>query len=145
MLGNASLRHKERTVVLGRVKVPLATLSLRDLDTACARPIEGCYRSEPNSARVDPQTDPPSRVSVARAVMDHEGAASFELLSTARCGELLGAEADGLSDREIDEIGWCAETMANVIVVTFREQLARQMLKGNRRPADDLVDLGERR
>ena len=44
----------------------------------------------------------------------------------ARCRELLGDEAEGLSDREVDRIRQHAETMARVIVEILLERRATQ-------------------
>lgn len=43
-----------------------------------------------------------------------------------RCRELLGEEADGLSDDDVDRIRRHAEAMARVIVEMFLEQRAAQ-------------------
>ncbi len=40
-------------------------------------------------------------------------------ISIARCRELLGDEAVGLSDEEVDEIRRHAETMAHVVIEVF--------------------------
>lgn len=47
-----------------------------------------------------------------------------EPISTARCRELLGPEADGLSDAEVDQIRRHADVMAHVVVEIFLEQRA---------------------
>jgi hypothetical protein len=44
-----------------------------------------------------------------------------EPISIARCRELLGDEADTLTDQEIELIRWHAETMAQVVVEMFVE------------------------
>jgi hypothetical protein len=44
----------------------------------------------------------------------------------ARCRELLGEEADSLSDHDIDRIRQHADAMARVIVEMFLEQRAAQ-------------------
>jgi hypothetical protein len=44
----------------------------------------------------------------------------------ARCRELLGHEADGLSDEEIDHVRLHADAVAHVIVEMFLEQRAAQ-------------------
>jgi hypothetical protein len=49
-----------------------------------------------------------------------------EAISIARCRELLGDEADGLSDHEVDLIWRHADAMARVIVEIFLEQRAAQ-------------------
>src|SRR5262245_31321035 len=103
--------------------------------------MDGFCRSEPaRTAGADPKKAPPSVHVRCKADMHHEHDATLESLSIARCRELLGVEADTLSDPEIDEIGRFAETMADVIVHAFREQLGRQIANRNRRRADDLVD-----
>ena len=51
---------------------------------------------------------------------------TFEPISIARCREILGHEADGLSDIEVEEIRRHAEAMAHVIVEIFLEQRAPQ-------------------
>ena len=43
----------------------------------------------------------------------------------ARCREVLGDEAEGLSDDEVDRIRQHAETMARMIVEIFLEKRAR--------------------
>jgi hypothetical protein len=43
-----------------------------------------------------------------------------------RCRELLGDEAEGLSDHEIDQIRRHADAVAHVIVAMFLEQRAGQ-------------------
>jgi hypothetical protein len=42
-----------------------------------------------------------------------------DAISIARCRELLGDEADGLSDDDVDQIRRHAEAMAHVIVEMF--------------------------
>ncbi|MBI2187329.1 MAG: hypothetical protein HYU37_09470 [Acidobacteria bacterium] len=46
--------------------------------------------------------------------------------TVARCRELLGDEAEGLSDEEIDHIRRHADAVAHVIVEMFLEQRAAQ-------------------
>jgi len=58
--------------------------------------------------------------------MDHEHDVTFELISIARCREILGHEADGLSDGELDQIRRHADAMAHVIVEIFLERRAPQ-------------------
>ena len=60
--------------------------------------------------------------------MDHEHAepAASDAITVARCRELLGDEADGLSDDDVDRIRRHAEAMARVIVEMFLEQRAAQ-------------------
>ncbi len=59
---------------------------------------------------------------------DHEHAepAASDAITVARCRELLGDEADGLSDDDVDQIRRHAEAMARVIVEMFLEQRAAQ-------------------
>jgi hypothetical protein len=57
--------------------------------------------------------------------MDHEHDQS-EPVSIARCRELLGNEADALSDVEVDQIRRHADAMAHVIIEIFLEQRASQ-------------------
>jgi hypothetical protein len=57
--------------------------------------------------------------------MDHE-LEIHEPMSIVRCREILGHEADGLSDFEVDQIRRHADAMANVIVEIFLEQRAPQ-------------------
>lgn len=57
--------------------------------------------------------------------MDHEQVTS-EPMSITRCREILGHEADGLSDIEVDQIRRHADAMAHVIVEIFLEQRAPQ-------------------
>ena len=47
-----------------------------------------------------------------------------ESISIARCRELLGDEADGLSNQEVDLIRQHADAMAHVIVEMFLERTA---------------------
>ena len=54
--------------------------------------------------------------------MDDEPDVRFRSVSIQRCRDLLGEEADGLSDREVDRIRRHAEVMAHVIVEMFLEQ-----------------------
>jgi len=44
----------------------------------------------------------------------------------ARCRELLGDEADGLSDEEIDHVRRHADSVAHVIVEMFLDQRGEQ-------------------
>jgi hypothetical protein len=52
----------------------------------------------------------------------HADEIASELISIARCRELLGDEADGLSDHEVDLIRQHADAMAHVIVEMFLER-----------------------
>ena len=58
--------------------------------------------------------------------MDHEHAedVASDSISIARCRELLGGEAEGLSDEEVDLIRRHAAAMAHVIVEMFLESSA---------------------
>lgn len=60
--------------------------------------------------------------------MEHVDAKDVALdsASIARCRELLGDEADGLSDHEVDRIRRHADALARVIVEMFLEQRAEQ-------------------
>lgn len=56
----------------------------------------------------------------------HDADVGSDGLSIARWRELLGEDADGLSDHEVDQIRCHADAMARVIVETFLEQCAAQ-------------------
>ena len=56
--------------------------------------------------------------------MDHEHDVISEPMSIARCREILGDEADGLSDTEVDQIRRHADVMAHVIIDVFLDQRA---------------------
>ena len=58
--------------------------------------------------------------------MDHEHDVNSEPISVARCREILGDEAVGLSDTEVDQIRRHADTMAHVIIDVYLEQRAAQ-------------------
>jgi hypothetical protein len=58
--------------------------------------------------------------------MDHEHDVNSEPVSIARCREILGEEAAGLSDVEVDQIRRRADAMAHVIIDVFLEQRAAQ-------------------
>jgi len=60
--------------------------------------------------------------------MDHEHAehVASDALTIARCRELLGDEADGFSDHDIDRIRRHVDAMARVIVEIFLRQRAAQ-------------------
>ena len=58
--------------------------------------------------------------------MDHDHDVQSEPISLARCRELLGDEADHLSDVEVDQIRRHADVMAHVIVEIFLELRAPQ-------------------
>jgi hypothetical protein len=55
--------------------------------------------------------------------MEHEHAdeTTFESISIARCRNLLGDEAEGLSDQEVDLIRHHADAIAHVLVQMFLE------------------------
>ena len=53
--------------------------------------------------------------------MEHEEDAGSEPMSIARCREVLGREADGLTDSEVDQIRRHADAMAHVLVDVFME------------------------
>ena len=55
----------------------------------------------------------------------HDADVGSDAISIARCRELLGEEADGLSDHEVDLIRQHADTMAHIIVEMFLERDAR--------------------
>jgi hypothetical protein len=54
--------------------------------------------------------------------MEHERDEIHEPMSIARCREILGRDADGLSDVAVDQIRRHADAMAHVIVEIFLEQ-----------------------
>ena len=58
--------------------------------------------------------------------MDDEYDVNSEPISIARCREILGEEATGLSDVEIDQIRRHADAMAHVIIHVFLQQRASQ-------------------
>ena len=60
--------------------------------------------------------------------MEHEHAehAASDMLTIARCRELLGDKAEGLPDDEIDRVRHHADAMARVIVEIFLEQQTGQ-------------------
>ena len=58
--------------------------------------------------------------------MDDEYDVNSEPISIARCREILGEEAAGLSDVEVDQIRRRADAMAHVIIDVFLEQSATQ-------------------
>jgi hypothetical protein len=51
----------------------------------------------------------------------HDADVGSDAISIARCRELLGDEAEGLSDQEVDLIRQHAAAMAHVIVEMFLE------------------------
>jgi hypothetical protein len=56
------------------------------------------------------------------AVMDHKDDIAFDPISIARCREILGDEAEGLTEMEVDQICRHAESMAHVIVDLYLEK-----------------------
>jgi len=58
--------------------------------------------------------------------MEHDHDVPSEPISTVRCRELLGPEADGLSDVEVDQIRRHADAMAHVVVEIFLQQRSRE-------------------
>jgi hypothetical protein len=58
--------------------------------------------------------------------MEHDHDVHAEPMSIARCRELLGTEATGLSDVEVDQIRRHADVMAHVVMEIFLEQRAPQ-------------------
>ena len=58
--------------------------------------------------------------------MEHDHDVHSEPISIARCRELLGHEANRLSDIEIDQIRRHADIMAHVVVEIFLEHRAPQ-------------------
>ena len=60
------------------------------------------------------------------AAMEDDHDVHSEPISIARCRDLLGPDADGLSDVEVDQIRRHADLIAHVIVETFLEQRAAQ-------------------
>jgi hypothetical protein len=56
----------------------------------------------------------------------HDADIGTDAISIARCRELLGGEAEGLSDEEVDLIRRHAAAMAHVIVEMFLEQRGTQ-------------------
>jgi hypothetical protein len=45
-----------------------------------------------------------------------------EPISIARCRELLGEDAESMTDQDIEDIRRRAETMARIVVEVYREQ-----------------------
>jgi hypothetical protein len=45
-----------------------------------------------------------------------------EPISISRCRELLGEDAESMTDREIEDIRRHAETMASIVVEMYQEQ-----------------------
>jgi hypothetical protein len=57
--------------------------------------------------------------------MEREPETPSEPISIRRCRELLGSDADGLSDSDVERIRRHAEVMAHVIVEIFLERRTR--------------------
>ena len=45
-----------------------------------------------------------------------------EPISIARCRELLGEDAESMTDQDIEDIRWHAETMAGIVVEMYQKQ-----------------------
>ncbi len=58
--------------------------------------------------------------------MEHDHDVHSEPISIARCRELLGSEANGLSDVEVDQIRRHADAMAHVVVEILLERCVPQ-------------------
>jgi hypothetical protein len=58
--------------------------------------------------------------------MGHEHDVTFHPITIARCREILGDEAVGLSDVEVDQMRQQADVMAHLIVDMFLEQQTAQ-------------------
>ena len=56
--------------------------------------------------------------------MDHEHDVTSDAISIARCRDLLGEEADGLSDREVDQIRQHADALAHVMIDVYVKERA---------------------
>lgn len=56
--------------------------------------------------------------------MEYEEDASFERISIARGRQILGDEADDLSDGDVERIVRHADTLAHVVIELFLEQRA---------------------
>ena len=54
--------------------------------------------------------------------MEHERDIGRERMTIARCREVLGDEADDLSDADVERIGGLAELMAHAVIEMFLEQ-----------------------
>jgi len=54
--------------------------------------------------------------------MEHEDDVSPDGISIARCREILGTEADELSDADVEQIGRHADLMAHVVIEMFLDQ-----------------------
>lgn len=51
--------------------------------------------------------------------MEHEDDVGFETISIARCREIMGAEANALSDAEMEVIWRHADMLAHVVISLF--------------------------
>lgn len=58
--------------------------------------------------------------------MDHEHDVNSDPMSIERCREILGREADGLSDLEVEDMRRHADAIAHVVVQIFFEQHTRE-------------------
>jgi hypothetical protein len=56
--------------------------------------------------------------------MQHEDDAPFEAISNARGRQILGEDADGLSDDDVERLVRYADTLAHVVIEMFLEQRA---------------------
>ena len=56
--------------------------------------------------------------------MDHDDDVIPDPTLIERCHELLGEEADGLSDREVDQLRRHADALAHVIIDMYLEEQA---------------------
>jgi hypothetical protein len=54
--------------------------------------------------------------------MEREQDVNQQPMSIARCREILGAEADELSDADVEQINRHAEVMAHVVLEMFLDQ-----------------------
>jgi hypothetical protein len=54
--------------------------------------------------------------------MEHEDDVSPDRISIARCREILGSEADELSDADVEQICRHADLMAHVVIEMFLDQ-----------------------
>jgi len=54
--------------------------------------------------------------------MEHEHDIASERISIQRCREILGPEADELSDVDVEQIGRHADLMAHVVIEMFLDQ-----------------------
>jgi len=54
--------------------------------------------------------------------MQHEDDMASERISVARCREILGSEADELSDADVEQVCRHAEAIAHVVIDIFLNQ-----------------------